>query len=198
MVGCALYRMLCRATIILIALACPFASVSSQDLQASTADTLLVLKNGAEVRGLFLGLKDGQYTLRLPDGRTMTYPAGDVDRIERLVDSAPSTPPAAPQPIPAPTPFSCRTFISEKDADKAFYTTIKDIKVSKKWYGSTSEMYGELAEKARKTGADAVINVHTWQAPSGFAWAAPHAGGMAVKWTEAGRKALPSLEGRCY
>lgn len=147
---------------------------------------------------MLIGLKDEQYTLRLPDGRTMTYPAADVDRLERLADSAVAAAPVAAQPTPAPTPFSCRTFVSEKDVDKAFYTTVKDIKVSKKGYGSTSEMYGELAEKVRKVGADAVINVHTWHAPSGFAWAAPHAGGMAIKWTPAGRAALPSLEGRCY
>jgi hypothetical protein len=102
------------------------------------------------------------------------------------------------QPTPLPTPFSCRTFISEKDLDKTLYTAIKDIKVSKKWYGSPSETYGDLAEKARKSGADAVISVHAWFAPSGFAWAAPHTGGMAIKWTDAGRKALPGLEGRCY
>jgi hypothetical protein len=110
-----------------------------------------------------------------------------------------SDPGSLAAPLPAqPTPLPCRTLISEKDLDKTLYTAIKDIKVSKKWYGSTSEMYGHLAEKARKNGADAVISVHTWFAPSGFAWAAPHAGGMAIKWTDAGRKALPSLEGRCY
>ena len=190
--------MLLRAVVTVVACMCCSAGASSQELQPGKADTLLVLKNGAEVRGEFVGLKDGQYTLRLPDGRAMTYPAGDVDRIERLSESSTNTPPPPAQPTPIPTPFSCQTFISEKDIDKAFYTTIKDIKVSKKWYGSTTEMYGDLAEKARKTGADAVINARTWHAPSGFAWAAPHAGGTAVKWTEAGRRALPGLEGRCY
>jgi hypothetical protein len=173
-------------------------AVVSEGQDVASPDTLLVLKNGAEVRGSFVDFKEGLYTLRLPDGRVMTYPAGDVERMERLATPEPTPVASAPQPTPAPSPFTCRTFISEKDVDKSFYTTIKDIKVSKKWYGSTSVMYGHLAEKARKTGADAVINVHTWHAPSGFAWAAPHAGGMAIKWTEAGRKALPSLEGLCY
>jgi hypothetical protein len=190
--------MLRRAAIVLVVVGCCSARVSSQEPQLLKPDTLLVLKNGAEVRGLFVDVKDGQYTLRLPDGRSMTYPVGDVDRMERLTDAAMSTPTPLPQPTPAPTPFSCRTFISEKDIDKAFYTTVRDITVSKKWYGSTSEMYGALAEKAGKSGADAVISVHTWHAPSGFAWAAPHAGGMAVKWTQTGRAALPGLEGRCY
>ena len=190
--------MLRRAAVVLVALAWCSLPLAAQDPPGGRPDTLLVFKNGSEVRGTLLGMQDGQYTLRLPDGRTMSYPAADVDRMERLADPAVSAAPLPSQPTPLPTPFSCRTFISEKDVDKAFYTTIKDIKVSKKWYGSTSEMYGDLAEKARKTGADAVINVHTWHAPSGFAWAAPHAGGMAVKWTPAGRTALPTLEGRCY
>ena len=190
--------MLRRAALSLVVLVWCSLPLAAQEPQSGKADTLLILKNGAEVRGMLLGLKDGQYSLRLPDGRTMTYPAADVDRMERLTDSPVSAAPVPSQPTPAPTPFSCRTFVSEKDIDKAFYTTVKDITVSKKWYGSTAEMYGALAEKVRKVGADAVINVHTWHAPSGFAWAAPHAGGMAIKWTPAGRTAPPSLEGRCY
>lgn len=161
-------------------------------------DTLLVLKNGAEVRGVFIGLKDDRYTLRLSDGRLMSYPAAEVARMDRLTGSESQTPTTPPQQTPTVDPASCRTFISENDVDKAFYTAIKDIKVSKKWYGSTTEMFGDLAERARKVGADAVINARTWHSPAGFAWAAPHAGGMAVKWTEAGRKALPTLPGRCY
>ncbi len=172
------------------------AVVLSQGAGELKADTLFVLKNGAEVRGVFVEIKDGQYKLRLPDGRVMSYPAGDVEKMERLPISV-----SQPSPSPSPTPFpspeptlppppidpsSCRTFITEKSVDKALYTTIKDIKVSKKWYGSTEEMYGDLAAKAREVGADAVINARTWHSPSGFAWAAPHAGGIAVKWTEAG------------
>lgn len=101
----------------------------------------------------------------------------------------------------APSPgegVTCRTLISEGDVDKVYYVPVKEISVSKKFYGSEEEMYGPLAEKARKIGADAVLSVHTWHAVSGFAWAAPHAGGMAVRWTEAGRKALHSFPGRCY
>jgi hypothetical protein len=186
------------AAILVVVLTCWSGPSSAQEAQPGKANTLLVLKNGAEVRGLFVGLKDGLYTLQLPDGRTTTYPAGDVDRMEPLADSSPNVAAAPPQPRPAATPFTCRTFISEKDVDRAFYTTLKDIMVFKKWYGSTAEMYGVLAEKARKAGADAVINVQTWYAPTRFAWASPHAGGMAVTWTDAGRQALPNLEGRCY
>lgn len=172
--------------------------VYPQQVDSPEPDTLLVLKNGAEVRGVFIELKDGQYTLRLPDGRLMRYPSSDVETMQPISASAAPAPAAKVQSAPAALPFTCQTFITEKDVDKRFYVSIKDIKVSKKVYGSTSEMYGALAEKARKIRADAVINVRTWHSPSGFAWAAPHAGGMAVKLTEAGRKALPNLEGRCY
>ena len=193
--GCGMF---CRVVVMAVCI-CSAVQVSSETAAPVTADIFLVLKNGAGVRGEFLSLIDGQYTLRLPDGRVMGYSVDDVDRIERVQatpeesTTAPLTPAAPPS-----APFSCETFISEKDVDKSLYTTIKDIKVSKKWYGSSAEMYDDLAAKARKTGADAVINAHTWHAPSGFAWAAPHAGGMAVKWTDAGRRAIPNLEGRCY
>jgi uncharacterized protein YbjQ (UPF0145 family) len=38
-----------------------------------------------------------------------------------------------------------------------------------------------MAKRARQLGADAVIDVDTWRQPSGFAWAAPHGSGKAVK-----------------
>jgi hypothetical protein len=113
-------------------------------------------------------------------------------------DSSAAHPESAPPPAATIDPATCRTLISEADFDKTYFVTLKEVKVSKKFYGSEEEMYGPLAEKARKMGADAVINVHTWHAVSGFAWSAPHAGGMAVKWTEAGRKALHGFPGRCY
>jgi hypothetical protein len=151
---------------------------------------------------------------------TVTVPGADnLSAVPVIVVPAPiSSPVAAPEPTTdAPAtlattgspeaappasggidPATCRTLISEADFDKTYFVTLKEVSVSKKFYGSVEEMYGPLAEKARKIGADGVINVHTWHAASGFAWAAPHAGGMAVKWTEAGRKALHGFPGRCY
>ena len=123
-------------------------------------------------------------------------PAAATDPTEAV---APATGAAATATAPSPGDgVACRTLISEGDVDKAYFVTIKEISVSKKFYGSVEEMYGPLAEKARKIGADGVLSVHTWHAVSGFAWAAPHAGGMAVRWTEAGRKALHAFPGRCY
>ena len=180
-----------------VLLALPAPSVA-QSGAAVVPDTRLVLKNGAEVRGRFLALKEGQYTIELADGRTMSYAADDVERMEPISQSGTGRQMPEVAPTRDPLPANCGVFISEGGLDMAFYTTIKEIKVSKKWYGSTSEMFDDLAAKARKVGADGVINVRTWHAPSGFSWAAPHAGGMAIRWTAAGRDALPGLDGRCY
>jgi uncharacterized protein YbjQ (UPF0145 family) len=38
-----------------------------------------------------------------------------------------------------------------------------------------------MAQRARKLGADAIIEVATWHQPSGFSWAAPHGRGTAVR-----------------
>ena len=131
---------------------------------------------------------------------TVTVPGADnLSAPPPVVVVAPPGNPEGASPPPAGIdPATCRTLISEADFDKTYFVTLKEVSVSKKFYGSVEEMYGPLAEKARKIGADGVINVHTWHAASGFAWAAPHAGGMAVKWTDAGRKALHGFPGRCY
>ena len=49
------------------------ASVSIEQARAAEPDTVLVLANGAEVRGQLLGMDDGNYEMRLADGRTMKY-----------------------------------------------------------------------------------------------------------------------------
>jgi hypothetical protein len=74
---------------------------------------------------------------------------------------------------------------------------IEKVEVSKKFYNGADESYAELADKAGKLGADAVVQAHQWRAPSGFAWAAPHAGGLAVKWTPEGRQFAEGLDGLC-
>ncbi len=53
--------------------------------QVPAPDTLLRLKNGAEVRGKLVEVKDGTYAvLTLPDGRTVLFPTADVDVAERI------------------------------------------------------------------------------------------------------------------
>jgi hypothetical protein len=61
------------------------------------------------------------------------------------------------------------------------YDVLGEINIGKVWYGGGDVLLDEMADKARALGADAVIEVGTWRQPSGFAWAAPHASGKAVK-----------------
>lgn len=132
----------------------------SEEAQESKPDTLLVLKNGAEVRGVFIELKEGMYSLRLADGRVMSYAATEVERMQRLSAAEPA---AAMPSVTQTAPFVCRTFITEKDLDKTLYVFVKFIKVKKGGYGSATVVYGKMAEAARGIGADAVISIHTWQ-----------------------------------
>jgi hypothetical protein len=61
------------------------------------------------------------------------------------------------------------------------YDVLGEINIGKIWYGGGDALLDEMADKARALGADAVIEVGTWKQPSGFAWAAPHASGKAIK-----------------
>ena len=60
------------------------------------------------------------------------------------------------------------------------YEVVGTVKVVKATY-SSGGVEEKLANEARRIGADAVIGIRTWRAPAGFAWAAPHAEGEAIK-----------------
>ena len=70
--------------------------------QAPAPDTLLKLKNGTEVRGVLVEVKNGVYVLTLTDGKTAMYPTSDVDTAERLLPPPPPPPPAPAPANPAP------------------------------------------------------------------------------------------------
>ena len=55
------------------------------------------------------------------------------------------------------------------------------VSVGSGWYGSSSKLYPELAEEARNHGANVVVNIESYYAPGGGAWAAPHLQGLALK-----------------
>ncbi len=61
------------------------------------------------------------------------------------------------------------------------YEIIATIDVGKIWYSGSEGILVEMARRARLMGADAVINIKRWRQPSGFAWAAPHGQGQAVR-----------------
>jgi uncharacterized protein YbjQ (UPF0145 family) len=99
---------------------------------------------------------------------------------------------------PAAPVQPCRVFVTEEKVNPMWYETIKDLKYSKKWYGDAEGAYRNIAKKAHAVEADAVVAVDISFRPSGFSWAAPHATGIAVKWTDVGRENFASLKGRCY
>ena len=61
------------------------------------------------------------------------------------------------------------------------HEVIATIDVGRIWYSGADRILVEMARRAREMGADAVINVRRWRQPSGFAWAAPHGQGQAVR-----------------
>jgi hypothetical protein len=61
------------------------------------------------------------------------------------------------------------------------YEVIASVDVGRVWYTGADGILVLMAQRARELGADAVINVKRWRQPSGFAWAAPHGQGQAVK-----------------
>ena len=63
------------------------------------------------------------------------------------------------------------------------------------WYGSSDKVLDSLADGAREVGADAVVEVKTWHQSSGWAWAAPHGSGKAVKITDPAGFDFTTLEG---
>jgi hypothetical protein len=92
----------------------------------------------------------------------------------------------------------CRVFVTEQSVDPSFYTVVKRIKYRKKYYGGSSHAWEGMAREGGKVGADAVVSVNINFRPSMFSWASPHAEGIAVAWTDAGRKGFASLVGQCF
>ena len=92
----------------------------------------------------------------------------------------------------------CRVFVTEQHVDPALYTVVKRIKYRKKYYGGSSHAWEGMAREGWRAGADAVVDVNINFRPSMFSWASPHADGIAVKWTDDGRKAFASLVGQCF
>lgn len=75
-----------------------------------------------------------------------------------------------------------RVLITEESLPQSVhYVALGTITVSSKFYGSAEALFPKLAEKACKKNANAVTQTHSYLAPSGFAWAAPHLSGQAVR-----------------
>lgn len=77
------------------------------------------------------------------------------------------------------------------------YEVIGPVKANARaGYGSVESLYPMLAEEARKIGANAVVDVYGGRTVSAFSWAAPFAGGNAVKVEDA--DSLKALEGQFF
>ncbi|MEB3766140.1 hypothetical protein [Acinetobacter sp. MD2] len=65
------------------------------------------------------------------------------------------------------------------------FTEIKRIKVAKGTYGSVTDLYPRMKDRAQHYGADAVINYHASQRFGFWPWriVRPVATGTAIKWT---------------
>jgi hypothetical protein len=151
-------------------------------------DSVLILKNGAEVRGQMIEMKDGKYILDLVHGRRMSYPIEDVQSMRPL--TAETAGKASPQP--------CGIIVTEERVPTSWYTPVKKVKWSKGWYGSNSVGFEKLASEAAKLGADAVVQAVASHGPTAWSWASPKAEGLAVKWTAEGREKAGTIKAECY
>src|SRR5438093_6523683 len=78
-------------------------------------------------------------------------------------------------------PHSNRIFITKASLPADNIEPIAELELNKGWYGSTDNTQQALGDRARELGADAVINMKSWHAPSAFSWASPYSSGTAVK-----------------
>jgi hypothetical protein len=92
-----------------------------------------------------------------------------------------------PEETPAPAPTqpnvnADRICLTEQDLPaNTPHVILGAIDKSKVSYGSKDSLYPDMAEEAREMGANAVIQVDDFLAPSWFGWATPHLKGKAVK-----------------
>jgi hypothetical protein len=77
-------------------------SALNASAQEVRIDTVLVLKTGQEVRGQFVGFRNGLFTLRLADGRITIHGVGEVDRMQPATETASIPAPAQPAVAAAP------------------------------------------------------------------------------------------------
>ena len=87
---------------------------------------------------------------------------------------------AAAAPSPAATTKRIRVIFGPLPAGTE-YKFIEAVHVGSGWWGALADAEHNMADRARKLDADAIINAKTWFQPSGLAWAAPFGSGDAVK-----------------
>jgi len=90
-----------------------------------------------------------------------------------------------------------KVFLTEVSLPKDIkFEEIALIEVGKATYGDYAAVYESMAAKAKELGADAVIEIKTWRQVSGWAWAAPHGSGKAVKFADKNSVDLSAIKGQ--
>lgn len=72
-------------------------------------------------------------------------------------------------------------FVARGTLPPGTFDYIGEIRAGSSWYGSGDKALDLLATEALRMGADAVIDAENWWRPVPFSWAAPFAGGRAVR-----------------
>ena len=89
---------------------------------------------------------------------------------------------SAVNPDSASSPYEGKVFVTSQALPASVqYQTLGTITVGTVWYGSGDKAVNQLVAKARKLGANVIIDEKTWWQPPGFSWAAPHATGRAIR-----------------
>jgi hypothetical protein len=111
-----------------------------------------------------------------------------ADEVSGAAAQTPSTAPELPNAAaippdagPAPRQGTSILILEGSLPEGVKYEFIAHIKVRQGGYRNAEQVLSRLADRARKIGADAVVQVKTWRQPAGFSWASPHADGDAVK-----------------
>jgi hypothetical protein len=95
--------------------------------------------------------------------------------------------------------YTGKVFITEQSLPASIeFDIISTVDVGKVWYGSSSNVYTSMADRAREVGANAIIQVRTWHQPSGFSWAAPHGSGQAIKIKDLNKLGSLAIAGDWY
>lgn len=99
---------------------------------------------------------------------------------------------------PAAAPWTGKVLITENALPAGTKATIlgKLSVNATSGYGGGARLYPQMADEARKVGANAVVTVAGYNRPTAFSWAAPYISGVAVRIDDAG--ALGQLKGELH
>lgn len=94
----------------------------------------------------------------------------------------------------------CRVLVTEQRVDESWYRPVQEIKFTKRARPSTGAARQEFAKRAHKLNADAVVNVslNSKRTAMSFPHSIIEAQGLAITWTEEGRKQAATLKGECF